>query len=107
MSPILRWGGDSQGKDGTKTLPWPEYEPIVLIFFQVASRECWIDYNYHPEKARQMIEDAGQVKAADIMQIKTMLTYCVRGERFCDGHWGRMIQEGYVRRLLERLMELI
>jgi hypothetical protein len=35
-----------------------------------------------------------------------MLTYCVRGERFSDGHWGAMIEAGYVRRLLERLAEL-
>ena len=35
-----------------------------------------------------------------------MLTFCVRGERFCDGHWAAMIEGGQVRRLLERLAEL-
>ena len=35
-----------------------------------------------------------------------MLTYFVRGERFCDGHWGRLIEGGHVRRILERLAEL-
>jgi hypothetical protein len=30
----------------------------------------------------------------------------VRGERFNEGHWGAMIEQGYVRRLLERLAEL-
>ncbi|MFN8413162.1 MAG: DUF6508 domain-containing protein [Anaerolineales bacterium] len=35
-----------------------------------------------------------------------MLTFCVRGERFSDGHWGAMIEEGYIRRLLERLIEI-
>ena len=39
-------------------------------------------------------------------QIKTMLTYCVRGERFGDGHWAAMIEGGHVRRLLERLTEM-
>ena len=29
-----------------------------------------------------------------------MITYFVRGERFCDGHWGYMIEGGYVRRIL-------
>jgi hypothetical protein len=43
------------------------------------------------------------VKAADLTKIKTMLTFCVRGERFSDGHWGAMIEGGDVRRLLERL----
>jgi hypothetical protein len=35
-----------------------------------------------------------------------MLTYCVRGERFSEGHWGAMIEQGHVRRLLERLVEI-
>jgi hypothetical protein len=26
--------------------------------------------------------------------------------RFCDGHWGAMIQEGHVRRLLGRLVQI-
>ena len=32
-----------------------------------------------------------------------MLTFCVRGECFSDGHWAEMIEKGYIRRLLERL----
>jgi hypothetical protein len=37
-------------------------------------------------------------------EIKTMLTFCLRGERFADGHWGEMIEAGHIRRLLERLL---
>ena len=29
-----------------------------------------------------------------------------RIERFCDGHWAEMIEGGYIRRLLERLIVL-
>jgi hypothetical protein len=35
-----------------------------------------------------------------------MLTFCVRGERFSDGHWAAMIEKGYIRRVLERLNEI-
>jgi hypothetical protein len=35
-----------------------------------------------------------------------MLTYCVRGERFCDGHLGGMIEKGHVQRILQRLREI-
>jgi hypothetical protein len=35
-----------------------------------------------------------------------MLTFCVRGERFSDGHWEEMIEKGYIRRILERLNEI-
>ncbi|MEI2789718.1 MAG: DUF6508 domain-containing protein [Steroidobacteraceae bacterium] len=47
-----------------------------------------------------------RVRRASLDEIRTMLTYCVRGERFCDGHWGAQILGAHVRRLLERLVEL-
>jgi hypothetical protein len=50
-----------------------------------------------------MLKNANLVKTASLSQIKTMLTFCVRGERFSDGHWGAMIEQGYIRLLLERL----
>jgi len=105
FTPIKRWGGGTENEDGSFSIPWPEYDEVVYDFFRVASKECWQDYGYHPEEAGQMLGDEDIVKAADLDQIKTMLTYCVRGERFCDGHWGVMIEGGYVRRLLQRLAE--
>ncbi len=53
-----------------------------------------------------MLEDQALVRRASISEIKTILTYCVRGERFSEGHWGAMIELGHVLRLLERLAEL-
>ena len=53
-----------------------------------------------------MLEDEALVRRASMDEIRTMLTYCVRGERFSEGHWGAMIEGGHVRRLLERLAEL-
>jgi hypothetical protein len=35
-----------------------------------------------------------------------MLTFCVRGERFSEGHRAQMIEKGYIRRILERLTEI-
>jgi hypothetical protein len=35
-----------------------------------------------------------------------MLTFCVRGERFSDGHWAAVIGQRYISRLLERLNEI-
>ena len=107
FTPIERWGGGTKGQDRVFTMPWPEYNKVVEEFFRVASSECWIDYDYSPEDAGRMIENDDFIKTADLAQIKTMLTYCVRGERFCDGHWAAMIERGYVRRLLQRLAELV
>jgi hypothetical protein len=53
-----------------------------------------------------MLQDEEAVRTAGLVQIRCMLTYCVRGERFSDGHWGEMIQAGHIRRILERLGEL-
>ncbi len=63
-------------------------------------------YPYDPERAGNMINDHAKIKAANIDQIKEMLTFCVRGEHFCDGHWGAMIEDGSIGRLLIRLTQL-
>ncbi len=101
FSPVIRWNGGKQ-KDGSFILPYPTYDPLVEEFFRLAGGP-WIDYDYNPEQAFQMLKDEQLVKKASLSQIKTMLTFCVRGERFSDGHWAAMIEQGHIRRLLERL----
>lgn len=104
FEPVLRWDGGKQSPDGPYYLPWPVYDPLVEEFFRF--QPCWIDYQYDPEVAWQMLRDDALVRSASLEQIKSMLTFCVRGERFSDGHWGTMITNGSIRRLLERLREL-
>ncbi len=106
FTPIKKWSGGNENRDGAVSMPWPEYEKPVEEFFKVASGECWIDHNYHPAETGRMLQDEEAVQTADLAQIKAMLTFCVRGERFCDGHWGSMIRNGHVRRLLQRLAEI-
>ena len=104
FSPVIRWEGGKQ-KDGSFTLPYPKYDPVVEEFFRLGGGP-WIDVNYNPEQAWQMLKDENLIKTASLSQIKTMLTFCVRGERFSDGHWAEMIEKGYIRRILERLDEI-
>jgi hypothetical protein len=105
FTPIVEWEGGEKLKDGSITLPYPKYDPLVEEFFRRVSSK-WLDYEYNPERAYQMLKDENRVKAASLAEIKTMLTFCVRGERFSDGHWATMIEKGYIRRLLERLNEI-
>jgi hypothetical protein len=105
FSPVIRWEGGEKLKDGSLTLPYPSYDPLVEEFFN-AVRGVWIDYAYNPEQAYQMLKDEQAVQAASLTQIKSMLTFCVRGERFSDGHWAAMIEKGYIRCILERLNEI-
>ncbi len=104
--PIESWGGGEKQKDGSFTFPYPNYNSVVEEFFHTVAGNGWLDYEYNPEQAYQMLKDENIIKAASLSQIKTMLTFCVRGERFSDGHWGEMIEKGYIRRLLERLNEI-
>lgn len=105
FSPVTRWEGGKQ-VDGTFTLPYPKYSSVVEEFFYNVGGEGWIDYEYNPEQAYQMLKDENLIKTATLSQIKTMLTFCLRGERFSDGHWADMIEKGYIRSLLERLNEI-
>lgn len=102
FSPVIRWEG-GKGKDGLYRLPYPIYNKVVEEFFYTLGSDCWIDYGYSPEQAYQMLKDEALINTASLSQIKTMLTFCLRGERFSDGHWAQMIEAGYIRRLLERL----
>ena len=106
FSPVENWIGGEKGKDGTMTLPYPKYDPLVDEFFRHVASDGWLDYQYNPEQAYEMLRDEQGVKSASLRQIQTMLTFCIRGERFSDGHWEKMIKDGYIRRLLERLDEI-
>ena len=53
-----------------------------------------------------MVYSDDAIAAASFAQIKTMLTYCVRLERFCDGHWAAMIRDGRIAAILQRLGQL-
>jgi hypothetical protein len=87
-------------------MPYPIYDPQVTAFFAAAGQACWADYGYHPAEAAQMLTDPQFVAQANLPQLKTMLTYCVRGERFSDGFWGKLITSGKIEQLLQRLMIL-
>ena len=105
FSPVLHWEESKKGKDGAWSMPYPHYHPLTEEFFRKLAG-AWIDYEYDQEQASRMLRDENLIKTASLAQIKTMLTFCVRGERFSDGHWENMIQKGHIRRLLERLREI-
>jgi hypothetical protein len=106
FSAVESWSGSEKQEDGSISLPYPNYNPVVEEFFHLVSSGGWLDHDYNPDQAFQMLKDENVVKTASLSQIKTMLTFCVRGERFSDGHWAQMIEEEYIRRLLERLNEI-
>jgi len=100
---FAKWSVTLKNADGSISLPFPEYEEDVEEFFRLVALHGWLDYGYKPEEAARMLADGELVERADVEQIKTMLTYCLRGERFCDGHWESLLEGGQIVALLRRL----
>jgi len=103
--PIPRWH-DGDKIDAAALLFGPEYDKVVKQFFNAAAKECWCDYDYDPGNVGKMIRDPHKIAHATLPEIKSMLTWCVRGERFIGGHWSAVIEDGNIRDILLRLQDL-
>jgi len=106
FKPIRKWHGMKPDEDGVRHIPFPEYAPVVDAFFRLASEEQWCDFNYNPNETALLLKRENAIEQSTLDEIKTMLTFCVRGERYCDGHWGAMISKGIICRILQRLLTL-
>lgn len=84
---------------------WPIYAKVVDDFYQEACKDCWLALDYR-STADRLVSEPDAIEQASLGQLQSLVTYYVRGERFCDGHWGAMIAKGYVRRLFARLAQL-
>ncbi|MHB8088021.1 MAG: DUF6508 domain-containing protein [Anaerolineaceae bacterium] len=82
------------------------YKTEVVDFFSLVSQEIWVDHNYIPASAQEFLENSEKVKTASFEEIRSLLTYCQRGERFCEGHWGVMIKNGKINQILVRLSQI-
>ena len=63
----------------------------------------WSDSHYGPATCREWIGDDSFISCANLEQIRALLTYCQRGERFCDGFRSGVIEEGRIELILDRL----
>jgi len=102
---VKGWRGQADCPFNTG-LPTRIYEEDVRLFFDAAAQPYWTDRTYSPQAAAEMLKDDQRIGKATLGEIKSMLTYCVRGERFIDGHWGNMLSSGKIMRILERLQVL-
>ncbi len=103
---FVEWRVGHKNETERLVRPYAVYPPDVLEFFQAAGKPCWADHIYRSGEAAAMLDDDDMVRAADLDQVKAMLTFCVCGERFCDGHWAALLESGRVVALLKRLAEL-
>lgn len=99
-------GADQKPTDGVFVMPYPTYPPVVREFFALAGQECWNDPSYNQSAVGDQVGNDNAIAAASLSQIRSMLTFCVRGERFCDGHWAEMVKTGRIGAILRRLKAL-
>jgi len=97
--PVIEW--QMQG-----ALARPKYAKWVCEFISAAGRECWTAKNYHPTVSIEMLDDDERIRSASIDEIRSMLTYCVRGERFCDGLQEDLIRSGKLLAVVTRIQEI-
>ena len=81
------------------------YHSSVNTFFELASKPYWADYQYLENFSEEMIKP-GKIEKASLDRLKTILTWCVRIERFNEGHWIAVIEDRVIKRILERLQLL-
>lgn len=106
FEPVKKSSEATVQEDGAIDLDPPEYDERVTEFFQAASKDAWCDAEYLSTVTGDMLKNPDSIKAASLREVRSMLTHCVRGERFCDGYWESVISGGQIRLILMRLQEL-
>lgn len=103
FQPVKRTGGGERDSLNTINMQYPVYRQEVDSFKEVLYTDKWSDSQYEPHEVESLISSIQGIEQARLAQIRSILTYIHRGERFCDGHVAVMIENGTVKRVLERL----
>ena len=83
-------------------------EDFIGDFYAV---DCFADTDYFGTLKRYGVDtengiDSCDVGHADLDLVRACITWCVRGDRFCDGCLRAYIECGFIDRCLPRLKEL-
>ena len=105
FQPVKEWLGDEEVEERTFTFPFPQYDRTVNEFFEIIWRRFWQE-DFDPKEVRGILKDPKQIQDINLEQIKRILNYFARGERFCDGLKASAFEGGHIRTLLEILAEI-
>ena len=103
LEPVWQTATEDDIRAGYLVFPLAIYPAAVQQFFTLAGQPCWSDQEYVSKPAADLLRDDRFIAKASLSDIQTLLTFCVRGERFCDGHWAALIREGRITAILHRL----
>jgi hypothetical protein len=82
------------------------YSDDVQGLLDASRAPAWRDADYGQKKADEILSDPKRIAVASLQDIKTLLTFCVRSERFAEGSWGSRVRSGEISAVLNRLAEL-
>lgn len=91
---------------GILKMSYPVYSDEIQHVFKLAAAEVWKDPDYLSKDAHGMLGDPAFIATASINHIRTMLTQCVRSERFSPGYRATVVKSGQLKQILERLQVL-
>jgi hypothetical protein len=87
---------------------YPEYDGRLLEFINDSYGEDLLEGDYI-RYLNENVKDhdfPALIPSADLELLKSILTYYVRQERFCDGVWAKAAKEKVFLRILYRLRDL-
>jgi hypothetical protein len=92
--------------DGVLRMYSRRYSDDVQGLLDASRAPAWRDADYGQKKADEILSDPKRIAVASLQDIKTLLTFCVRSERFAEGSWGSRVRSGEISAVLNRLAEL-
>lgn len=82
---------------------YPVYPEAITKFMRLLQLPPWAAYDYVPEKTEEIM---ASIENASIKEVKRALMAAARSERFCDGMWGKILEEKILDPVIERLQIL-
>ncbi len=57
--------------------------------------------------ARELAENPRALERADLLTLRKLLTGHLRNDRFCEGHFGEVLESGHIAAILRRAAQLL
>lgn len=104
--------GGERMANGVITMPHIAYGEVAREFEKVAYEHGWIySFDYitwaQTEEGKRLLEDPSAIDVANFDQLRKLLTWYIRAERFCDGALFQAFEKGQILRIVQRATVLL
>lgn len=83
-----------------------QYPDLLHSFLNQLEEEGWLEDPYSGDEGQRYMKNPALIEEANIETLRRLLVYCSRGERFCTGFWKRVVETGFLLRILRRLQDI-